>query len=135
MFKKLIKILCISAIIVIFGCMSAQQNVLPAKEGQGYSLCKEAPTWMAKDCIAGGYGLMDGVEFEDQMIMYWAIKMDTPDDPEGLDGKCDVVAILQDSGQTAERNGYIAPTVHVVGKMGCESWDELKDRLPKKTKI
>ena len=130
---KVLKILLLSFLIVIFGaCSTVQQNTLPEKAGVGYSWWKEAPSWMAKDFVSGGFGLIDGFAFEYNMSDSWAIKVDTPKDPEGLDGKCDHIAFIQDSGETGVRDqGYDGPLIRLIGSAPCEQWDEVRERILK----
>ena len=132
---KALKILLLSFIIVIFGCASVNKNTLPEDQGVGYSWWKEAPTWMAKDFISDGYGLIDGFRFEFRMADAWGVKVDNPtSDPEGLDGQCDDVVIVVDTGQTAARSGgYEGPLVQVLGSFQCEQWDEIRKDLLKIT--
>jgi hypothetical protein len=136
MIQKIIKILFLTVLIVIFGCAGQQLNELPSSEGVGYSWWDQAPSWMAKDFINGNFGLMDGYEFEYNLSTHYTLKIDTPSDPEGLDGKCDVIVVVAETDHTSVRpGGYEGPLVRHVMDTECDNWDEMKSDILKQTDI
>jgi hypothetical protein len=136
MIQRIAKILCLTLLIVIFGCAGQQLNTLPESEGVGYSWWEEAPSWMAKDFIYGNFGLMDGFKFEFNMTTHYALKVDQPSDPEGIDGQCDIVVILVKTEMTSVREqGYEGPLLRVVNQLDCDIWGEMKKDILKQTDI
>jgi len=134
---KVLKILLVSLFILIASCAMSSENVLPTEPGVGYSWWEAAPSWMARDFITGGYGLIDGFEFEHNMAKAWGLKIDNPaNDPEGLDGQCDDFVIISDTGRVIEREqGYSGPAVQVLAKFRCEQWEEVRNHILKITKV
>ena len=129
---KALKILLLSLFIVIAACALTSKNTLPTEPGVGYSWWEEAPSWMAKDFVTGGYGLIDGFKFEYNMADSWGIKVDNPSN--GLDGQCNDFVIIMDTGKTiAREEGYVGPIVTVLANFPCEKWDEVRKSLLKLT--
>jgi hypothetical protein len=104
----------------IVSCAATQE--MPTEPGVGYSWWKDAPTWMSKDCIAEGFGLMDGVTWVEEQRAYYLIKIDNPSN--GL-GSCDDLVLMVEDG-VRFRHGAEYPTIVVIDIFVCDAWEELK---------
>ena len=111
---------------VLFALSCAGPQVLPTDPDVGYSWWEGAPAHTSKDCIDGGFGLMDGFIIKDKFSTVVVVKMDNPRD--GLDGKCDDIVIMVEAGSN-NRHGPGTPTYQIIGTAPCESWDELKEGM------
>ena len=53
------------------------------------------------------------------------LSMDYKDeDTKLLDGKCDLIVIMMEGGNTDNRHGPGTPTLLGIGTIDCEKWDE-----------
>ena len=123
MIKKILAT--IAFVMVLFACATSPN--IPTEPGVGYSHWKGAPGWASKDCIYGGFGLVDGFSFENEYGKFHALAIDVPDD--GLDGECDVIVLLQERGYGERPQGYSGPLVVGLGTAPCDKFDELRKEL------
>ena len=96
---------------------------VPVERG-GYCDWKDAPDWMVSDMLSTGWGVIDGVGFEEDGIQFWALLMDNPEN--GLGG-CDYWALLMETG-VDDRSGYGTPLMSVMTVGECEDWEPLKSK-------
>jgi hypothetical protein len=124
MFKKLLIIL--ASALIIFSCF----NEFP--KDHSYSIATHAPDWMQKDFTVdetGNFGLIDWFGWQDSGIQYHMMSMDYKDEDGKLDGICDTIVIMMESGHTDERYGPGTPLLVGIGTVPCEKWDEMTKRI------
>ena len=116
----------ITLILLAFVLSCATPQIVPT-DGTGYSWWKDAPSFMSKDCIDGGFGLMDGIAWTEDEFRYYFLKVDNPDN--GL-GTCDDLVLMVEQG-TSFRHGGDYPTFTVIEVFECEHWEMMLKEIKK----
>lgn len=118
-------IICFTALLALNGCNGVNNEIVPAEPGVGYSWWAEAPGWVSKDFIHDGWGLIDGFSYQPAPEQkFHVLKIDRPDD--GLDGECDSVVIVMESGFGTRKQGYSGPLVTVISTAECDEHEDIR---------
>ena len=87
----------------------------------GYCKWDGAPSWMVKDMLEAGWGLLDGYGWNHEGNQNWALLIDEPSN--GLGG-CDYWVVATEMSYD-DRYGPGTPLVTVMLTGECETWDQM----------